>query len=45
MYLGGKVMKTKLLSLLFVPFLLVTSCGSKPSIEVKEREIQYSDDF
>ena len=38
-------MKTKLLSLLFVPFLLLSSCGSKPSIEVKEREIQYSDDF
>jgi len=42
---GEKAMKTKLLTVLSIPFLLLTSCGSKPSIEVKERDIVYSEDF
>ena len=37
-------MKSKLLSLVFLPLLLLSSCGSKTPVEVKEREIQHIDD-
>ena len=44
MSLGGKAMKTKLVTLLFVPVLLLTSCGSKDYVKVEARDIQYLDD-
>ncbi len=44
MSLGGKAMKTKLVTLLFVPFLLLTSCNNKNYVKVEEREIQYLND-
>ena len=45
MSLGGNLMKTKLLTILSIPLLLLSSCGGNKSVEVKEREIVYSEDF
>ncbi|MBE6133402.1 MAG: hypothetical protein E7178_01905 [Erysipelotrichaceae bacterium] len=42
---GGNLMKTKLLTLFSIPLLMLSSCGSKNYIEVKERDIVYSEDY